>query len=549
MRIEDKKENDSKSSSEEIKDDNNIIHKEKINVAITSIIASLALTVSKIIIALLTNSLGILSEGMHSGLDVLAATMTLYAIRMAGKPPDPEHHYGYAKFESLTSLGEVILLLATAAWIMYEGLERLLFFVHTGPEITIFSFGVMISSIIVDFGRSRALYKTANKYGSQALEADALHFRMDMLTSSIVLVGLTVVYLFGIRNADTIAAMTVSILIVYTSLGLGRRTLDVLLDKAPKGIQARIMESITGFEGIKNVHRIRVRKVGKDTFVDLHIEVPRTFSHDKAHRIATNVENKIKYDVLSNSAADVIVHVDAVKDVATETIRDKVRLIAADFPLIKNVHSIYLSWMAITDTIIDTDNTTDLRDRGEKQDQQTPQEKESRYPPLHLYLDIQMDNSLGLKEAHSIIDDFEKKVKEEIPSVQCITTHIETELDIESNIGHEEIADQSYLEKIKKIALSVNGVTECRDIALMYVGTDLHITMTIKLNLNYSDKRIKKEPRNIGYFNDDYNKRRNNDGSSISIEKAHEITTIVQNLVIENTGAKRVIVHAEPASI
>ena len=277
-----------------------IAYREKIGIAITSIIASLALTISKFIVAILTNSLGLLSEGMHSGLDVFAALMTLYAVRMSRKPPDPEHNYGYAKFESLTSLGAVLLLFIVAGWIFYEGVVRILFTQET-PEVTWVSFGVLVASIIVDYGRSRALYRVANKYGSQAIEADALHFRVDMLTSSVVLVGLGLVYFANVPNADAFSAIAVAGLIVYTSLGLGRRTLDVLLDKAPKGIQGQIHESITGFEGIRRAHSIRVRKVGKNTFVDLHIEVPRIYTHDKAHKIATNVENKIKKEILPDS--------------------------------------------------------------------------------------------------------------------------------------------------------------------------------------------------------------------------------------------------------
>lgn len=187
---------------------------------------------------------------MHSGLDIVAAVMTFYAVKMAMEPPDVEHNYGHGKFEILTSLAEVILLFVAAAWILNEGIERI-FFKHITLDITIFSFTVVITSILVDFGRSRALYKVAHRYGSQALEADALHFRVDMLTSSIVLVGLAVVYIFGFPNADAYAAIIVSALIIYTSLGLGRRTLDVLLDKAPIGIQSQIVESVKGFEGIK----------------------------------------------------------------------------------------------------------------------------------------------------------------------------------------------------------------------------------------------------------------------------------------------------------
>ncbi len=499
---------------------NQLAYKEKIRVAITSIIASSSLTISKFIIAILTNSLGLLSEGMHSGLDVLAALMTLYAIRISRKPPDPEHNYGYAKFESLTSLGAVLLLFIVAGWIFYEGLERI-FFKHVVPEVTVFSFGVLIASIIVDYGRSRALYKVADKYGSQAIEADALHFRVDMLTSSVVLVGLAVVYFLGIPNADAYSAITVAGLIVYTSLGLGRRTLDVLLDKAPKGIQGQIHESITGFEGIKKAHTIRVRKVGKDTFVDLHIEVPRIFTHDKAHRIATNVENKIKYEVLPNS--DVVVHVDAVEDYLTETIKDKIRLISEDFPSIKNVHSIYLSNIVVNET---------------KERSKNDEINENSLQLLHLYLDVQMDDQLSFKIAHGVVDDFERKIKEEVPNIKRITTHIETDLDIESSVGREEFADQTFLERIKKMALSIEGVTDCDEISLVYVKNELHITLTIKINCSSIKSDI--NPR------ESISHSYSNANDSLSVEKAHDISTQVQNLLLENTNATRVIVHAEP---
>ncbi len=500
---------------------NQLAYNEKIQIAITSIIASASLTVSKFIIAVYTNSLGLLSEGMHSGLDVLAALMTLYAIRISRKPPDPEHNYGYAKFESLTSLGAVLLLFIVAGWIFYEGLERI-FFKQVVPEITVFSFGILIVSIVVDYGRSRALYKVAGKYGSQAIEADALHFRVDMLTSFVVLVGLAIVYFLGIPNADAYSAITVAGLIVYTSLGLGRRTLDVLLDKAPKGIQGQIHESITGFEGIKKAHSIRVRKVGKDTFVDLHIEVPRIFTHDKAHRIATSVEYKIKNEILPNS--DVVVHVDAVEDYLTETIKDKIRLISEDFPSIKNVHSIYLSNIVINET----------SDRSKNNET-----GENSLQLLHLYLDVQMDDKLSFKIAHGVVDDFEKKIKEEVQNIKRITTHIETDLDIESSVGREEMADQTFLERIKKMALSIEGVSDCDEISLVYVKNELHITLTIKIN----PLSIKSQDRS----SDSIPSSSSNPDDSLSVEKAHDISTQVQNLLLENTNAARVIVHAEPA--
>jgi cation diffusion facilitator family transporter len=499
-------------------------YNEKTKIALISIIASASLALFKLIIAVVTGSLGILSEAMHSGLDIMAAIMTLYAIRMAIRPPDLEHPYGYAKFESLTSLAETILLFVIAGWIFYEGMQRI-FVIHKGPEITIFSFAIMIGSIMVDYGRSKALYKISRKYGSQALEADALHFKTDMLTSGIVLVGLVFVFLLGIPNADSYAAIIVAGVIVYTSLGLGRRTLDVLLDKAPKGIQGQILESITGFEGVKNVHSVRVRTVSSETFVDLHIAVPRIFTHDKAHRIATNVENKIKGEILPNS--DVVVHVDAVEDDLTETIKDKIRLIATNYPAIKNIHSLYLS------TPFDQ-NVKSLKKQENSSNNINAMVNDSSSMYLHLYLDVQIDSMLDLKTAHDIIDDFERKIKEDIASIKNITTHIETEIDIETSIGKEEKTDQSFTNKIKDIALSVNGVSDCKDVALVFAGNEVHITLTIKLNPLYI-----KMDKNTRGENNSYD-------DNLSVVTAHQIATDIQNLILENTGATRVVIHTEP---
>ncbi len=164
-----------------------------------------------------------------------------------------------------------------------------------------------------------------------------------MISSSIVIVGLVAVLVLQIPNADAYAALIIASMIIYTSLGLGKRTLDVLLDKAPKGIDHIVLESVSGLEGVDKAHDVRVRNVGPKFFIDLHIEVPRTSTHDKAHKIATSVENQIRH-VIPNS--DVLVHVDAIES-ESETITDIIRLIASETEGIKNVHSIYLSQLPV----------------------------------------------------------------------------------------------------------------------------------------------------------------------------------------------------------
>lgn len=514
-------------------------NKEKLKVAITSIVASLGLTIFKLAIGLITNSLGILAEGLHSGLDVIAAMMTFYAIRMIMRPPDLKYTYGYAKYESVSSLAEVILLLAVAGWIFYEGIHRI-FFENIQPEITIFSFLILFLSIVIDFGRSRVLYRTARKYGSQALEADALHFKTDMLSSSIVVVGLLSVVLAHVRNADAYAAMIVAGMIIYTSLGLGRRTLDVLLDKAPKGAYQRVVETVSGLEGVDKAHDIRVRKMGAETLVDLHIEVPRTSTHEKAHKAATTVEEKVK-QAIPNS--NVLVHVDAVKT-ATETIIDSVRLIAADTDGIKNVHSIYLSTMPQSQSATpptktapqaakysertkeDRETVTNTRaygglDFSSNNEERKKNNEEHSESMLHLYLDVQMDEGLDLENAHNIIDSFEHRLKNEIPEISQITTHIETETPAHSVTGTEKKPTTYEADKIRSLALSVDGVVGCEDIGIVEINGEQHITLTIKV--------------------------RSTSGETVNtIDDAHRLATYTQNLIIKQTGASRVVVHTEP---
>jgi cation diffusion facilitator family transporter len=518
---------------------NNYDNNEKLKVAVISIIASIGLMIFKLIVALLTNSLGILAEGLHSGLDVIAALMTFYAIRMIMKPADLKYTYGYAKYESFASLSEVILLFAAAGWIFYEGIERI-FFKTLQPEITIFSFLVLFLSIAIDFGRSRVLYRTARRYGSQAMEADALHFKTDMLSSSIVIVGLLLVSLAHLPNADAYAAIAVAGMIIYTSLGLGRRTLDVLLDKAPKGSYQRVVETISGLEGVNKAHDIRVRKMGSETLVDMHIEVPRTSTHEKAHKVATRVEEKVREAIPDSN---VLVHVDAVKT-ETETILDSIRLIAAETEGIKNVHSIYLSKMPLSlSTSKPVTSTSSASSKYDKKDENGVlasntsfnkghnlaaingiKTKNEEHPMalLHLYLDVQMDESLDLESAHNIIDSFESRLKYEIQGINQITTHMETETTEHAVIGMEKKPTMHDVQEIRKLALSLEGVVGCENIGIVDNNGEQHITLTIK---------IKSTPVKIVN----------------TIDDAHKLATYAQDLILKQTGASRVVVHTEPA--
>jgi cation diffusion facilitator family transporter len=271
--------------------DHSHIDKEKSNVALTSVFAAVGLTSFKLIIGLLTNSLGILAEAAHSGLDLVAALVTFLAVRLSGKPADKEHHYGHGKIENLSALFETLLLLLTCVWIIYEAIERL-FGSKQGivVEASIWSFVVMATSIIIDYNRSKMLDKAAKKHKSQALEADALHFSTDIWSSSVVIFGLIGVVISEnvpslkiLHNADAVAALGVAVIVIYISLQLGKRTVMALLDTAPNGLEEKIKKTVEGVPGVTNCHQIRIRQSGPDTFIDAHVLLDGRLSLNEAH--------------------------------------------------------------------------------------------------------------------------------------------------------------------------------------------------------------------------------------------------------------------------
>src|SRR5512136_776705 len=263
--------------------------REKTMAAMSSVLAAVGLTGLKILVAVLTGSLGIMAEAAHSGLDLVAALMTFFAVRVSDRPADKEHTYGHGKVENLSALFETLLLLATSGWIIYEAIQRL-FFVSVKVEASIWSFIVMGTSIVIDYTRSRILYRAARKYKSQALEADALHFRTDIWSSSVVilgLIGLTIArYVPGLdwmHKADSIAALVVAVIVIYISGELGLRTISGLLDTAPKGLAKKIEKVAASVPGVVDAHAVRIRLSGPHAFIDMHVSMDGNVSLRQAH--------------------------------------------------------------------------------------------------------------------------------------------------------------------------------------------------------------------------------------------------------------------------
>jgi len=282
---------------------------EKKRAALLSIGSATLLLCLKTFLVWRTGSLGVLSEALHSGLDLVAAVITFLSVRVSDQPADERHPYGHGKFENFSAFIETGLLILTAIYIIYEAFYRLFFHsVHIEPNLV--AIVILCGALLIDMTRARALNKVAQKHLSEALEADALHFSTDVWSTTVVILGVCLVWVGNTWNmpwlsyADSLAALAVAGVILWVGSQLGRRTLDALLDAAPKGLQSEIINAIGRMEGVLRVERVRVRRSGNRHFVDATVSVPRTLSLQQVHDLTDAIENKVEQIV----PADVVVH-------------------------------------------------------------------------------------------------------------------------------------------------------------------------------------------------------------------------------------------------
>jgi len=414
---------------------------EKRSVAMNSLIAALAITTLKIIVGLGTGSLGILSEAAHSGLDLIAAAVTLFSVRVSDKPADADHQYGHGKIENFSAFIETGLLLLTCAVIVYEACKRL-FFHHVAIEPTLIAFSVMFVSMAVDFWRSRALGKIAAKYDSQALQADALHFSTDIWSSGVVALGLLLV-LVGrklqipwLAEADPIAALFVAGVIILVSARLALKTIDALLDTAPAGARSKIINALRGVEGLLEVDRVRIRRAGNRYFADVSVGLARNVTFQKSGQVADEVTRTV-HQVLPNT--DVVVH-SIPRAPSAENIFDRVRGVATRHNV--NVHDVSIQ---------------DLDGR------------------LHVEQHLEMDERLPLKDAHDQVTALEEEIRQQVPEIASILTHIESEPSTIEQ-GEQMQRDAQLESRLKAVAHEFPEILDMHDIEVKRVRDHLYVS-------------------------------------------------------------------------
>jgi cation diffusion facilitator family transporter len=360
------------------------IHPTKSRVAAISIFASAGMAVAKFVVGIAIGSLALISEALHSSVDVAATIVTWLVVRFSDRPADAEHHYGHGKLESVSALGIIAMLYVLAGGILVESFSRL----HLGtrpPTLSAVPFVVLILDIAVNLWRARALHRAAHETRSQALEADALHFASDVLGSIAVIAGLALSG-FGFWWGDAAAAGTVAIVIAALGMRLARSTVETLTDRAPEGVAEKAASAIRTIPGVVGVERLRVRMVGATHFIDAIVQVPRTYPIDRVDKIKQKAQSAVSAALEDADLTFTAVPV----ALSNESVRERIMVIARNSGLA--VHHVT------------------VHDLGDK---------------LTVSIDLEVDGEMALTAAHAIAHDLERNIRDEFgPDVE-VDTHIE----------------------------------------------------------------------------------------------------------------------------
>jgi cation diffusion facilitator family transporter len=366
---------------------------QKRRVSLHSMLAAAAMTLLKLAAGLLSGSLGVLSDAAHSGLDMVGASLTFFSVRVSDKPADEDHTYGHGKVENLSSFGEVILMAVSSGWIIWEAMQRML---YRPVELhhSVWPVLVVLSSIGVDFWRSRRLREVAKLTGSPALATDAFHFASDIWSSLAVLCGLGASWIgmnFGIgwlRFADPFAAVVVSLLILRLTLRLGHEAVAVLTDEIPAQTRRQIVREVEQVPGVLAVEQARVRRAGAGYFADLTLALPRRFTFEHTGELVRSATDAVHRAL---PEADVVIHT-VPRQARAESIFDRVRAVAARNNV--SVHELSV---------------------------------QSHHGRLRVEQHLELDEKMLLLAAHEFVTAMEAEILRETPEIDSVLTHIESE--------------------------------------------------------------------------------------------------------------------------
>jgi cation diffusion facilitator family transporter len=381
--------------------------------ALMSVLAAAALVAVKLGAGLGAHSLGLVSEAVHSGTDLVAALLTFFAVGVAGRPADVGHQYGHGKAEHLSALAEGVILVAASLLIAWRAVSHLTGATEAKVEATWYAFLVLAVVIAVDVSRTFFSTRGARRHGSAALQANALHFGSDLVGSVAVLVGLLLVR-GGYARADSVAALFVSVLVLIAAARLMKRNVDVLMDRAPLAAEESAREAIARIRPSVDLRRLRMRQSGNQQFADVVIGVSPGAAVGQGHEAADRVEAAV-HEALPGS--DVVVHVEPLGESA---LRERAHAAALEVPRVREVHNV---------NVLDVGGRTEVS--------------------LHLKL----PGDLSLEEAHEVATAVEAAIVASAPEVDTVQTHLEPLA--EETLGR--AVDDPDLESVRRIVKEMTG--------------------------------------------------------------------------------------------
>jgi len=417
--------------------------------ALFSVLAALALIGLKLGTGLATGSLGLLSEALHSGTDLIAALLTFFAVGVAVRPADTGHQYGHGKAEHLSALAEGAILVVASLFIVWRSIMRLTSSAHPTVHVPWYALAVIGVVLAIDVGRTIASARAARTYGSAALSSNALHFASDFAGSLAVLVGLVLVRQ-GYLRADSIAALFVAALVLFAAVRLMRRNVDVLMDRVPADAEEAARSAIQDIRPTVELRRLRMRQAAGRYFADVVIGVSVDAAVGQGHAAADAVERAVQSAL---PEADVVVHVEPLGDRAE--VRERAHAAALGVRSVREVHNV---------SVVSLDGGTQIS--------------------LHLKL----PGGLSLDAAHQIAEDVERAILDALPEVSSVQTHLEplAEEAAGTRPAAGEVADdRAAVTRIVRNAMGADSKE------LSFVNTDdglvVHLTLELPAGTSLAD--------------------------------------------------------------
>lgn len=419
-------------------------------------LAAAVMTLLKFAAGLLSGSLGVLSDAAHSGLDLAGSALTYFSVRVSDKPADEGHTYGHAKFENLSAFSEVLLMIASCVWIIWEAISRIL---HHAVTVSHFAVpaAVLLASISVDSWRSRKLRAVAGRTGSPALATDAFHFSSDIWASVAVLAGLGANFIGSrysipiLRYADPASALFVSLMIIRLTVRLGHEAVSDLLDEVPVETRRRILAEVERVPGVIAIEQVRVRRAGAGYFADLTLALPRRYTFEHTGEVVGSATEAV-HRILPE--ADVVIHT-VPREPRAESIFDRVRAVAAR-------HNLAVHELSV----------------------------QSRFGRLRVVQHVEVDENMPLSQAHGFVTALEAEILREVPEIDSVLTHIESE-PATIELPEELIKEDQRIERcLRDSARQFTEISDVHEIQITRTGDHVDLSCHCSLPDDLTMQRV-----------------------------------------------------------